>query len=186
MGAVPDQSGPVKLYTRTGDDGTTGLHGGDRVRKDGPRVEALGAVDELNAHLGLARAACDHDELDGVLGVLQNRLFDLGADLASPGVAGVPRIDASHFQEAESQIDQLSQPLEPLKNFILPGGSELASRLHVARGVCRRAERLCVTLGGVEPVVIYLNRLSDLLFAMARRANQLAGICDVPWMSGPQ
>jgi cob(I)alamin adenosyltransferase len=171
----------VKLYTRTGDDGTTGLHGGNRVRKDDPRIEALGAVDELNAHLGLARATCDHDELDAILSVLQSRLFDLGADLASPGVDGISRMGLAHAEEAESQIDRLSEPLEPLKNFILPGGGELASRLHVARGVCRRAERQCVTLGGVESIVTYLNRVSDLLFAMARRANQLAGVSDVPW-----
>lgn len=171
----------MKLYTRTGDDGTTALHGGRRVGKDDPRIAAIGAIDELNAHIGLAGAVCHHEELNRILTVLQNRLFDLGADLASADGDAPRRIEARHILEAEQQIDQICEPLEPLKAFILPGGGALSARLHVARAVCRRAECQCIVLDDVESIVIYVNRLSDLLFALARRANQLDGIEDVQW-----
>ncbi len=181
----------MKLYTKTGDDGTTGLFGGQRVAKDGVRVRAIGAVDELNCVLGVAASVCRADELSQLLSRVQNDLFDLGADLAMPRKEGAgdpkpaPRIGADGIEQLERWIDGLCEKLPALKQFILPGGSELASRLHHARAVCRRAERTCVTLNRTEPlgehVVVYLNRLGDMLFAMARRANQLARIADVPW-----
>ena len=181
----------MKLYTRTGDDGTTGRFGGERVDKDARCVAASGTVDELNCNIGLARAACKDDELAQALTSVQQRLFELGADVAAPRSAGtdrsrpVPRIDDDHITEIERLIDDACAPLEPLRTFILPGGSELAARLHVARAVCRRAERCCVALQREEPInpltIVYLNRLSDLLFALARRANQLAKVPDTPW-----
>jgi cob(I)alamin adenosyltransferase len=185
----------MKLYTRTGDDGTTGLNGGQRVAKDGLRVTAYGTVDELNSFVGLARAGCSDEQLGSILSTLQARLFELGADLATPDQAtnenastnegSVARISDAAILEAENQIDQLCQPLEPMKHFILPGGSELSGHLHVARAVCRRAERDCLALSRQEiiqrEVLVYLNRLSDLLFAAARRANQLQGLPDTPW-----
>ncbi len=189
----------MKLYTKRGDDGGTDLFGGQRVAKDDLRVEAYGTVDELNSTLGLAATACDQTELTAIFTTLQNRLFDLGADLATPTVADdaagggagaaaarkVRRIDQTHIDELERLIDRTCEPLPAMRYFVLPGGTELAARLHVARTVCRRAERLCVRLGRSEPVgtqtIIFLNRLSDLLFAMARRANQLAGVEDVAW-----
>jgi len=182
----------MKLYTKRGDDGGTDLFGGGRVGKDSPRVEAYGAVDELNSHIGLAVVACGHELIGGVLRALQARLFELGADLATPRVVAkadkVARIGAGQIAEAEGWIDAAWAPLAPMKNFVLPGGSELAARLHVARAVCRRAERACVALLRSDPtvggdVLVYLNRLSDLLFALARRANQLDGVEDVPWIS---
>ena len=184
----------MKLYTRTGDDGTTGRFGGERVEKDARCVEASGTVDELNCHVGLALAACGDDELTQALTSVQQRLFELGADLAAPRPAGAeqtrqaPRIESEHITEIERLIDEACAPLAPLRTFILPGGCELAARLHVARAVCRRAERCCVALQREEPVnpltVVYLNRLSDLLFALARQANQLAGVPDTPWPPG--
>lgn len=180
-----------KLYTRGGDDGTTGLFGGRRVFKDDPRVETFGCVDELNSALGLARSACDFDELSIILDQVQPELFEIGANLCTPhGTVNrhIPPITPCHIERLENSIDEICAPLAPMRHFILPGGSELASRLHLARCVCRRAERVVVSLGKIEPldalVVIYLNRLSDLLFAMARRANQLAGGEDVAWIPG--
>ena len=178
----------MKLYTKRGDDGQTDLIGGQRVPKNHFRVEAYGGVDELNAAIGVALACTGNDAVRGPLITAQRRLFDLGAQLASPdpGQADNPRIQARHIDELEAAIDAASEPLAPLKNFILPGGHETAARLHLARTVCRRAERSVVTLAENEPVdghaVVYLNRLSDLLFALARLANQLAGVQDVPWV----
>jgi cob(I)alamin adenosyltransferase len=178
----------MRLYTGRGDDGLTDLFGGRRVGKDSLRVEAYGTVDELNSVVGWALVACPFEEIATVLRTQQNRLFDLGADLANPhppnsaekpsGAAGA-RIGPGAIAEAERSIDAASAAVPPLRVFILPGGTELAARLHVARAVCRRAERLCVALDKVEPVgrdaLVFLNRLSDLLFALARRANQLGG-----------
>ena len=180
----------MKLYTRTGDDGTTGLFGDRRVGKDTLRVEVCGTVDALNCAIGLALCVCGHAEIADVLHAVQERLFEVGADLASPPDEGSDpsstRIGAGHVQAAEKQIDRLCEPLQPMKHFILPGGGEPAARLHFTRAVCRRAERLCVSLSRSETVnrhiPVYLNRLSDLLFAAARRANQLDGIEDVPWI----
>ena len=190
----------MKLYTKSGDDGSTGLYSGQRVGKDCARVEACGAVDELNSALGLAGAASTHEEISTILLGVQHLLIDMGADLATlaaPGSAPgsdavskgkervVPRITAEHVSRIEGQIDEIDNKLEPLREFILPGGCELAARLHVARTACRCAERRCVVLARDEQVntyvLIYLNRLSDLLFALARRANQLEGVEDVVW-----
>ncbi|MEX0744122.1 MAG: cob(I)yrinic acid a,c-diamide adenosyltransferase [Phycisphaeraceae bacterium] len=195
----------VKLYTGRGDEGDTDLFGGQRAGKDALRIAAVGDVDELNAWIGMAAANCSFDDLKSSLLALQSRLFELGADLATPRKAepdrketeakappraGVPRIEQSQVEDVERQIDAIDGHLPVMRQFVLPGGTVLAARLHVARTVCRRAERVCVALGRHEPLgdalPIYLNRLSDLLFAMARRANQLAGVPDVPWQSPRQ
>jgi len=183
----------MKIYTKTGDAGDTGLFGGPRVRKDSPRIEAYGTVDELNALLGLARAESLPDELDALLYRVQNELFDLGAELATPNAEerGLRSLGAAQITALEQAIDRGESQLAPLREFILPGGNRGAALLHVARTVCRRAERRLVTLAAVpgenvaaEPVV-YLNRLSDLLFVLARWTNQLAGVADVPWKKSP-
>ena len=208
----------MKIYTRTGDDGTTGLFGGTRVAKDDPTVRAYGAVDEANAALGLARAwlgpatgsaaapaepgadataaepsalgvvPSGSEELDGLLATVQNTLFDVGADLATPLGSryrnNLVPIAAADVAALEAAIDRWEQTLEPLSTFILPGGHPMAAALHLARTVVRRAEREVVGLGvaGVNPeVVIYLNRLSDLLFVLARAGNRLHGRGDAPW-----
>lgn len=178
----------MKIYTKTGDSGDTGLFGGPRVRKDHVRIEAYGAVDELNACLGLARTEELGQELDALLASIQHRLFDLGAELATPDAAarGQQRIAPRHAHELEQAIDHYESALQPLKQFILPGGVRGAALLHVARTVCRRAERRCVTLAALEPVngdtLVYLNRLGDLLFVLARAANARQDTQDVPWL----
>lgn len=184
----------MKLYTKSGDDGTTGLVTGQRIKKDTPRVEACGGVDELNSAVGLAVAACRDIQLKAVLATVQKRLFEVGADLMTPqdqvgqAAGAVVRLGPDRITEAERAIDTISQQLPPVAHFILPGGSELAARLHTARTACRLAERRVVALSHHEPVnrhvVVYLNRLSDLMFAMARRANQLEGVPDVAWEGG--
>jgi cob(I)alamin adenosyltransferase len=177
----------MKIYTRTGDTGDTGLFGGPRVRKDAPRIEAYGTVDELNAVLGLARAEALPADIDATLARIQNELFDLGAELATPEPAklNLPTLSAAHVTTLEGEIDRYEALLEPLKQFILPGGTRGAAQLHVARTCCRRAERRLITLTGLETVspvlVVYLNRLSDLLFVLSRAVNHLAGQPDVPW-----
>lgn len=182
----------MKLYTKRGDDGRTDLIGGKRVPKDDLRVQAYGSADELNAAIGLSLAICEMDAVRQPLITAQRRLFDLGAELASPGSveSGSARINPAHILELERQIDAASESLAPLRNFILPGGTDLSARLHLARTICRRAERAVVTLAENEPVsesaVIYLNRLADLLFALARQANALANVEDVPWVAEVQ
>lgn len=184
----------MKLYTKTGDDGTTALFGGQRVDKDHPRVAAYGVVDELNACLGWIRCVCPQDESpyrewDDFLRKLQSQLFDLGADLAtSPGSKHedkIRRVGEEDIAELEKTIDSIESGNTPMKQFILPGGTELAARIHIARTVCRRAERAVVTMRHQETVpdaiVMFLNRLSDLLFALARRANAAADVPDDPW-----
>lgn len=184
----------MKLYTKSGDDGSTGLYGPMRVGKDHPRIETYGTVDELNAWIGMCASACDCSDkaehrMREILSSIQSRLFDLGADLATPQGAStamsVPRINERHVAEAEGFIDEIDGANTPLSAFVLPGGSELAARLHVARTVCRRGERLLVALGRNEDLgpypIQYLNRLSDLLFAMARGANRVRGVDDMPW-----
>ena len=184
----------MKLYTRTGDDGTTGLFSGARVSKDHPRIEAYGTVDELNAVLGLVLSACDRGHsferrMHEVISALQSRLFDIGADLATPEGAKqqsrIHRIDDGDVTEAEGWIDEMDSANLPLRTFVMPAGTELAARLHLARTVCRRAERAIISLGSIEPVgdplLRYMNRLSDLFFAMARRANHERNIPDAPW-----
>jgi cob(I)alamin adenosyltransferase len=182
----------MKIYTRTGDDGTTGLIGGDRVPKSDPRLECYGTIDELNAALGLAIASADVGAapLLPQLQTVQNELFVIGSHLAtpegSPHRRNLPVLKESAIARLELQIDEAEKELPPLRNFILPGGSELSSRLHLARTICRRAERLLVGLGGhapVDPLIVrYLNRLSDWLFVQARWANHVADIADVPWV----
>jgi cob(I)alamin adenosyltransferase len=183
----------TRIYTRTGDDGQTGLVGGARVSKADPRVEAYGAVDELNATLGLARLHTAADpELDAMLGRIQNELFDLGADLATP-LEPAPewtplRIVAGQVARLEAEIDAMNARLAPLDSFILPGGSPLAAHLHLARTVARRAEREAVRAQGAgvdfNPEALrYLNRLSDHLFCAGRRAND-DGAHDVKWVPG--
>lgn len=184
---------PMKIYTRRGDDGRTDLFGGQRVRKDSLRVEAYGSVDELNSVIGWAAVAAGEGRVGEILRRTQNQLFEMGSDLATPEGQGektthrtVPRIGAEHVAELERDIDELTAQLPTMRHFILPGGTELSSRLHVARTVCRRVERFCVTLSDNEPVgpevVVYLNRLSDLLFTLARFANQVQGVQDIPWL----
>lgn len=181
----------MKLYTRRGDRGETDLFGGSRVAKDDLRVEAYGAVDELNASLGVCRAATGHDDLRELLQTVQSRLFDLGGALATPDAdhrakAGVPELGDDDVAALESHIDAFEAEVAPLERFILPGGCAAAAALHVARTVCRRAERRVVTLQREATVadasVRYLNRLSDLLFAMARLENRRAGIEDLEWV----
>jgi cob(I)alamin adenosyltransferase len=180
----------MKIYTRTGDQGQTGLFGGQRVPKDSLRVHAYGTADECNAVLGVARAAGLDGELDELLAQVQNQLFVVGADLATPGEsAHIPRVGAAEVVFLEQWIDRLEESLEPLRQFILPGGTPAAAQLHLARTTCRRAERWAVSLAHEEgeavnaQVLVYLNRLSDLLFVAARAANARAGKADVPWAS---
>jgi cob(I)alamin adenosyltransferase len=169
-----------KVYTRTGDGGQTSLVGGARVSKSNPRVDAYGEVDELNSVIGLARARLNDSEIDEVLGLIQNDLFTLGADLASPAGIEVPRINESFVKSLEDFSDKFLEQLDPLKEFILPGGSEAGATLHIARTIARRAERRAVALTEIEELneqtVVYLNRLSDLLFILARVVNRRAGI----------
>jgi cob(I)alamin adenosyltransferase len=178
----------MKIYTKTGDDGTTGLFGGARVKKASPRVEAYGTVDELNATLGLARATGLDSMSEGVLALVQVDLFTLGAELAcvpgKEGKLGMALVDGADAVRLERAIDAAEEGLSPLKNFVLPGGSTQAAALHHARTVCRRAERAVLALDDGEAradVVIYLNRLSDLLFTLSRRENHVRGVADVPW-----
>jgi cob(I)alamin adenosyltransferase len=180
----------MKIYTRTGDKGDTGLFGGGRVSKTHPRVEAYGDVDELNAAIGLARAIELMPRVDEVLVPLQRDLFSIGALLATPDREKMKRhlekasIDERRISELEHAIDDGDRELEPLKSFIVPGGTPKAAALHVARTVCRRAERRVIALGEEEIppiVVVYLNRLSDLLFTLARVANRRAGAGEVTW-----
>jgi len=178
----------VKIYTKTGDAGETGLLGGGRVSKAAPRVAAYGDVDEVNAWLGLASATAD-ERLSSMLEQLQRHLFAIGARLADPVGAVANRVAKASVSEAdvaqlEAWIDSLEAELPPLRRFILAGGMPAAAALHVARTVCRRAERSVVALGSdaVErEVLVYLNRLSDLLFVMARTANHRAGIAEAEW-----
>ena len=177
----------MKIYTKTGDKGETSLFGGKRVPKDSLRIETYGTVDELNAHLGLARSFSPSADLDVILKRIQELLFVLGAELASPGAEKPDgaRIGDADVGEMEQLIDESEKSLTPLRNFILPGGSQLGSQLHVARTVCRRAERLLTTLAREAPLnptaLTFLNRLSDLLFVLARRANRDGGATETLW-----
>jgi cob(I)alamin adenosyltransferase len=181
----------MKIYTRAGDDGTTGLLGAGRVRKSSARVEAYGSVDELNAHLGAARAQDAQRWFEEMLSALQSELFNLGAELATVdprALEKAPKVGDADVARLEGWIDRLEADLAPLRNFVLPAGTALAAALHVARTVCRRAERRVVALDAEEhlrpEVVRYLNRLSDLLFVMARSANHRAGESEVEWRPG--
>ena len=181
----------MKIYTRTGDHGQTSLFGGARVPKNDARIESYGTVDELSSQLGLTRTTLLPAEVDAILNQVQFDLFEVGAHLASPGTSRFPGVDAARIDELERAIDAMERELVPLTTFILPGGSTGAAHLHVARTVCRRAERLVVALQDESEATIstirYLNRLSDYLFVAARFANQRAGVEDVPWKgSRPQ
>ena len=169
-----------RVYTKTGDQGQTSLVGGARVSKASLRVDAYGDVDELNSVIGVARARVNDQEIDEVLSLIQNDLFTLGADLASPSEIDVPRIDESFVTKLEEFADRFLLELEPLKEFILPGGSEAGAVVHLARTVARRAERRAVALSETEQLnpetVVYLNRLSDLLFILARVVNHRANV----------
>jgi cob(I)alamin adenosyltransferase len=178
----------MKIYTKTGDTGTTSLFSGGRVSKTHLRVEAYGTVDELNSVLGVARAVGTSSQTNDWLEQVQNQLFNLGADLATPLDAKaewVVRMDAATITWLETTIDRMTAELPPLQNFILPGGTVAAAQFHVARTVCRRAERLVVALQTEEATgeypLIYLNRLSDWLFTLARWENQQAGIVETAW-----
>ncbi len=179
----------MKIYTRTGDDGSTGLIGGQRVSKSHPRIECTGAVDELNAAVGVAAAGAE-PSMAVALRAVQSDLFIIGSRLAVPpegASQSLPTLTDASIERLERQIDLAEVELDPLGNFILPGGSETAARLHLARTICRRAERALVDFSAGQPVeaviLTYLNRLSDWLFIQARLANQLAGVADVPWVT---
>ena len=180
----------TRIYTRGGDAGDTSLGDGTRVSKADPRIETYGTVDELNSAIGVVLASAPGDELRPWLERIQNELFDLGADLSVPLNDSKERlrVDASQVDALEELCDLVNERLEPLTSFVLPGGSELAARLHVARTVCRRAERLAVGLAAEEPVnpeaLRYLNRLSDLLFILARAANAAEGRPEPLWKPG--
>ena len=169
----------MSLYTRTGDDGTTGMYGGGRVEKDSVRMHAVGDVDELNAGIGLVASE--------KLQPLQALLFELGADLATPPPStAVRRLCDNDIARLETWIDQVDGENDPLRTFVLPGGSDISARLHLARAICRRAERSVTALhrdGGCSAeTLVVLNRMSDFLFAMARSENKTAGVDDIPWI----
>jgi cob(I)alamin adenosyltransferase len=177
----------TKIYTRGGDAGETSLGDGSRVPKTHPLVAAFGVVDELNAHVGLARAAGMPPETDALLGRVQNELFDVGADLAVPYVGNEDRLRITQdaIERLEQEIDAANEALPELKSFVLPGGSERAARLFFARAVCRRAERTVLSVSDTSPLAaVYLNRLSDLLFVLARAANVEAGVDEPLWRPG--
>jgi cob(I)alamin adenosyltransferase len=184
----------VKIYTKRGDQGETSLGGGQRVRKDTLRVQVYGTVDELNSQIGVALAIGLCEKVTHALVAIQNELFDLGSDLCfveeDKVKYNMPQIEAAHVARLETLIDEMSEELEPLKNFILPGGSSGAAQLHVARTVCRRAEREATTLASEEAigehVLAYLNRLSDTLFVMARFENLQRGVAEPQWQSRAQ
>ena len=179
-----------KLYTRTGDAGTTGLADGNRVKKDSPRIEAMGTVDELNSSIGVLLAGMTSAALEPLhtaLAPVQHRLFDIGGELAIPGV---DIIEAADVTELEELIDRFNAELPPLKEFILPGGSLHIAQAHLARSICRRAERRYLTLAAAEAInaqaLAYLNRLSDLLFVMARGIARLDDTPEVLWRPKPK
>lgn len=175
----------MKIYTRTGDSGETSLFGGSRIAKNDPRIDAYGTIDELNSFIGLARARWPSSPIDSELHAVQSDLFDIGAYLAAPGSDRFHGVDARRIEELERAIDAMEKELQALTTFIVPGGSAEAAQLHVARTVCRRAERLVVALSDParesQTTIAYLNRLSDFLFVAARFANKKHSVADVPW-----
>lgn len=183
-----------RIYTRTGDDGSTGLVGGARIRKNAPRVDAYGDIDELNCVLGICvtiAASPTEAVIRDKLTIIQNELFDLGSELATPHGStwdGMLKTEASHVEKLERWIDELNAPLPELKSFVLPGGTPLNAHLHLARAVCRRAERAIISLNDSDPVseqvIHYVNRLSDLLFVMSRSAAHVAGAREFLWQPG--
>jgi cob(I)alamin adenosyltransferase len=180
----------MKIYTKTGDKGETGLFGGERVSKNSSRIEAYGTVDELNSFIGLAILECNSKEVQILLEKIQNKLFVLGSDLATPDSEknkklNINRVVPDFAIELENAIDYFTSKLEELKNFILPGGGKSAALLHVCRTICRRAERKVVAIDdGIKissDVIIFLNRLSDLFFVLSRFENKVSGIPDITW-----
>ncbi|MEP7234240.1 MAG: cob(I)yrinic acid a,c-diamide adenosyltransferase, partial [Ignavibacteriota bacterium] len=179
----------MKIYTKTGDDGTTGLFGAGRLRKDSPRIEAYGTVDELNSVVGIIGSQQGADNFRELLEDIQRTLFVLGSDLATPleskTTYQIPRIEESDVLKLENYIDLAEMNLAALEKFILPGGTALSGFFHLARTICRRAERRVITLAASEKLgdfdIQYLNRLSDLFFVLSRKANKLAGIPDIEW-----
>ncbi len=179
----------MKIYTKTGDKGETSLIGGKRVSKDSIRIESYGTVDELNTILGICRSTNPAKEIDEILYIIQNDLFTLGTMLATPAnTQNKPLLLSESISQIEKLIDKVELELTPLKNFILPGGDTTASMLHLARAVCRRAERKVVQLSHEEVIeqniLIYLNRLSDLLFVLARWSNKLSNTPEKQWRQG--
>jgi len=179
-----------KIYTKTGDKGDTGLFGGGRVPKHSLRIDAYGTVDELNSFIGLDCTEVKNDDIKILLEKIQNELFTVGSNLAAPDIEKdknniIPKVTEEFIKDAEIVIDKFEEKLEPLKNFILPGGSKAASLLHVCRTICRRAERKVVELKSKEiindNIVIFLNRLSDLFFVLARYENQVSNVSDTKW-----
>jgi len=180
----------MKIYTKTGDKGETGLFGGDRVSKSSERIEAYGTVDELSSFLGLAKSEVKDKEVKKLLEKIQNELFTVGSDLATPDTEknkklNIVRVPEKFYTDAEKAIDYFEGKLEPLKNFILPGGTKTSALLHVCRSICRRAERKIVKLNGSEKIseniLVYVNRLADLFFVLARYENKSAGVQDTKW-----
>ncbi len=173
-----------KIYTRTGDDGTTGLGNGDRIRKDDARIEAIGTVDELNSTIGVLAASDIQAKFIEFIANIQHRLFDLGGELSIPGTA---LLTADAVDELEQTLDRLNEALPPLKDFVLPGGAPAAAACHLARATCRRSERRLISLAAIESVneqsIRYLNRLSDFLFVLARTLNRLDNEAEVLWKS---
>ncbi len=180
----------MKIYTKTGDKGETGLFGGQRISKSSPRIEAYGTVDELNSFIGLTITEVHDASVKSLLGKIQNQLFSVGSDLSTPysvekQKVNILRIPAEFHEEIEKSIDFFEEKLEELKNFIIPGGSKSASLLHVCRTISRRAERRAVSLSSLEQIngniVIFLNRLSDLFFVLSRYENKVSNHPDVIW-----
>lgn len=180
----------MKIYTRSGDKGETGLYGRERVSKDSLRIEAYGTVDELNSFIGLALTEINDIEVKDLLKRIQNTLFIIGSDLSAPDneknkAHQIPRISKSNYEELEKEIDKFDARLDELRNFILPGGSKGAALLHTCRTICRRAERRAVSLRNTvnlnSDIIILLNRLSDLFFVLARYENKISGIEDIKW-----
>lgn len=176
----------TKIYTKTGDDGTTGLVGGQRVKKSNPRIIAYGAIDELNSAIGIALSSVLDNDLNDLLTRVQNHLFVVGSDLANPDLNdNSSRIQSNMITYLEDNIDRLEGDLDPITYFILPGGDEVASRIHLARAICRRAEVNIIELSEIEQInkacQIYINRLSDLLFVIARSINKRKKIKDIAW-----
>jgi cob(I)alamin adenosyltransferase len=180
----------MKIYTKGGDKGETGLFGGERVSKNSARIEAYGTIDELNSFIGQAITEVKSNDVKDLLNTIQNQLFTVGSDLATPRSEKnekyqIPRVPKEFFENIENQIDKFESELEPLKNFILPGGGKAAAILNICRTVCRRAERRVVTLKSSEDIgeniLIFLNRLSDLFFVLSRYENMISGIPDTIW-----
>ena len=181
----------MKIYTKGGDKGETGLFGGERVSKDSERIEAYGTIDELNSFIGLAATEINDQKVRSVLDKIQNYLFILGADLSSPEIEenkkkNIPRIIKEHCNDLEKEIDFYDSLNDELRNFIIPGGDKGASLLHVCRTICRRGERKVVSLNKEEKIgnniIIFLNRLSDLFFVLARYQNKISGVPDIKWI----